>query len=74
MLDSDGRTVDDVRAVMAWVTASAFWSPNVLSVPKLRDKWPTLVGQARRDLAGGAGGGWMSRELARANAFAGGDR
>ncbi|MFD1836240.1 helix-turn-helix domain-containing protein [Brachybacterium rhamnosum] len=70
MLDSDGHAVDDVRAVMAWVTASSFWSPNILSVSKLRDKWPTLVGQARRDLGGS--GGWMSRELARANAFAGG--
>lgn len=72
MLDADGHTVDDVRAVMAWVTASSFWSPNVLSVPKLRDKWPTLVGQARRDLAQTASGGWLAQELQRAAAFSSG--
>lgn len=72
MLDADGHTVDDVRAVMAWVTASSFWSPNVLSVPKLRDKWPTLVGQARRDLTQTASGGWLAQELQRAAAFSSG--
>ena len=73
MLDRDGRTVDEVRAVMAWVTASAFWSPNILSVPKLRDKWDTLAGQAVRDArAASSGGGWLERELARAAAFSNG--
>lgn len=72
MLDRDGRTVDEVRALMAWVTASSFWSPNILSVPKLREKWPTLVGQARRDLAQQSGGTWLEQELARAATFAGG--
>lgn len=71
MLDSDGHTVDDVRAVMAWVTASSFWSPNILSVPKLREKWPTLVGQARRD-ASQARGGWLQQEMQRAATFASG--
>lgn len=74
MLDNDGRTVDEVRALMAWVTASAFWSTNVLSVPKLRTKWPTLVGQARRDAGAGAAGSWAAREMARAQSFAGGGR
>ncbi|HEX7352514.1 helix-turn-helix domain-containing protein [Brachybacterium sp.] len=71
MLDADGHTVEQVRAVMAWVTASSFWSPNILSVPKLREKWPTLVGQARRD-ANQARGGWVEREMQRATAFASG--
>ena len=69
MLDADGHTVDDVRAVMAWVSASAFWAPNVLSVPKLREKWPTLVGQARRDMGRSS---WLQQELGRAAAFAAG--
>lgn len=73
MLDRDGRTVDEVRVLMAWVTASAFWSPNILSVPKLRDKWDTLAGQAVRDArAASSGGGWLERELARAAAFSNG--
>ena len=69
MLDADGHTVDDVRAVMAWVSASAFWAPNVLSVPKLREKWPTLVGQARRDMGRSS---WLQQELGRAAAYAAG--
>lgn len=72
MLDADGRTVDEVRAVMAWVTASSFWAPNVLSVPKLREKWDTLVGQARRDLGQTGRGGWAAQEMQRAAAFAAG--
>lgn len=72
MLDVDGHTVDDVRAVMAWVTASSFWAANILSVAKLREKWPTLVGQARRDYARGGTGGWAAREMQRAAAFAAG--
>lgn len=71
MLDADEHSVDDVRAVMAWVTASSFWSAVILSVPKLREKWPTLVGQARRD-AGGARGGWVQQEMQRAATFAAG--
>lgn len=69
MLDADGHTVDDVRAVMAWVSASAFWAPNVLSVPKLREKWPTLVGQARRDMGRSS---WLQQELGRAAAYSAG--
>lgn len=74
MLDADGRSVDEVRALMAWVTASSFWSPNILSVPKLREKWPTLIGQAQRDSS--SRGGWAAQEMQRAAAFAagGGDR
>ena len=67
MLDADGHTVDDVRAVMAWVTASSFWASNILSVPKLREKWPTLVAQARRDMAGG--GSWAQRQMELARQF-----
>ena len=69
MLDADGHTVDDVRAVMAWVSASAFWAPNILSVAKLREKWPTLVGQARRDMGRSS---WLQQELGRAAAYSAG--
>lgn len=71
MLDRDGRTLEDVQAVMAWVSASSFWAANILSVPKLRAKWPTLVAHARRDAAQGRGG-WVASELQRAADYAAG--
>ena len=69
MLDADGRTVAEVQELMAWVSASAFWSPNILSVSKLREKWPTLVGQARRDMGRSS---WLQQELGRAAAYSAG--
>lgn len=43
----DGYSADQVEWVMRWATQrSPFWSTNIRSMPKLREKFSTLKGQA----------------------------
>jgi hypothetical protein len=53
MLDKDGRTEQQVHAAIDWCQDSEFWRSNVLSIPKLRDKYDTLRLQATRPAPGG---------------------
>ena len=48
MLDRDGRTVDEVVKVIDWCQADEFWRGNILSMPKLREKFDQLRLQASR--------------------------
>lgn len=48
MLDKDGRTEADVHAAIDWCQDSEFWRGNVLSLPKLREKYDQLRLQATR--------------------------
>lgn len=48
MLDRDGRTEQQVHACIDWATADEFWKPNILSMPKLREKYDQLSLQAQR--------------------------
>lgn len=48
MIDRDGRTEDQIHAAIDWVHNSEFWRANILSIPKLREKWDTLKLQAER--------------------------
>ena len=48
MLDADGRTEDEIHGAIAWCQADEFWRSNVLSLPKLRQKFDTLRLQAQR--------------------------
>lgn len=47
MIDRDGRTEADVHAAIDWCQDSEFWRPNVLSMPKLREKYDQMSLQAR---------------------------
>ena len=42
LLDKDDRDPNEVRAVIDWATTDPFWRSNVLSVPKLREKYDQL--------------------------------
>jgi hypothetical protein len=42
MLDRDGRSAAQVEAVMRWASADDFWRSNILSMPKLREKFDQL--------------------------------
>jgi len=53
MLDRDGRTEEQVHGAIDWCQDSDFWRSNVLSMPKLRDKYDTLRLQATRPAPGG---------------------
>lgn len=47
LLDADKRTVAEVEAVIHWSQADGFWRGNVLSMPKLREKFGQLVLKAQ---------------------------
>ena len=43
ILRLDGRTVDELRKVLAYAVRDSFWSTNILSTAKLREKFDTLL-------------------------------
>jgi len=48
MLDRDGRTEQQVHAAIDWCQDDEFWRSNILSMPKLREKYDQLSLQAQR--------------------------
>lgn len=48
LLDKDGRTEDQVMRAINWCQDHEFWRSNILSMPKLREKYDQLSLQARR--------------------------
>lgn len=42
LIDKDGRSLEEIRKVTAWSQKNAFWKPNILSMPKLREKFDQL--------------------------------
>ncbi|MEU6858847.1 hypothetical protein AB0B28_08240 [Glycomyces sp. NPDC046736] len=48
MLDRDGRTEEQVRTAIDWCQQDEFWKPNVMSMPKLREKYDQLRLAAQR--------------------------
>lgn len=42
MLDKDGRTEAEIHAAIDWCQSHSFWRTNVLSMPKLREKFDQL--------------------------------
>lgn len=48
MIDNDGRTEDEIHGAIDWCQADEFWRSNILSLPKLREKFDTLRLQAQR--------------------------
>lgn len=57
LLDIDGATPEQVRYVINWLATgqsedAAFWRTNVLSMPKLRQRWAQLTKVIRREREG----------------------
>lgn len=48
MLDRDERTEREIHGAIDWCQASEFWRGNILSLPKLREKYDQLRLQAQR--------------------------
>ena len=48
MLDRDQRTEEEIHGAIDWCQADEFWRGNVLSLPKLREKFDQLRLQAQR--------------------------
>ena len=51
LIDRDGIAADDAIAAISWSENDDFWRANILSVPKLREKYATLSLQAQRSRA-----------------------
>ena len=64
MLDRDGRTVEEITRIIDWAEGNDFWRANVLSVPKLRQKFDTLRLQSQRPRGGQSQGGQVFYDLA----------
>lgn len=45
----DGRSPAQVEYVIGWVHRHSFWGPNVLSVPKLREKFDVLAARIKAE-------------------------
>lgn len=56
MREQDGRTHRDVCDLFRWANKNTFWSTNILSPGKLREKWDTLAAQRIMAAAPRAGG------------------
>lgn len=48
MRERDGRTQEQIRYLIHWTQGNDFWCANILSTKKLREKFDTLVAQAKR--------------------------
>lgn len=48
MIDTDGRTPEQIRAAIDFATGDEFWRANILSASKLREKYDQLRMQAQR--------------------------
>ena len=51
LIDRDGIAAADAIAAIGWSENDDFWRANILSVPKLREKYATLSLQAQRSRA-----------------------
>lgn len=51
MRQRDGRPISEIRALFAWANQDSFWSANILSPDKLREKYDQLIAR-RRQAAG----------------------
>lgn len=49
MIRRDNRGPPEIREMILWATEHEFWTGNILSAGKLREKWDTLTAQRKRD-------------------------
>ncbi|MFN6687545.1 phage replisome organizer N-terminal domain-containing protein [Enterococcus gallinarum] len=49
MIEIDKRTEDQVSRMIDWSQKNSFWSTNILSARKLREKYDTMAAQANRE-------------------------
>lgn len=47
----DGYTVEQIEIIIRWSTSNEFWSANIRSMPKLREKFSTLRAQRNTELS-----------------------
>jgi len=52
LIDTDGRTPEQVRRAIDWCQHDGFWKSNILSMPKLREKYDQLRLRAEQEREG----------------------
>jgi hypothetical protein len=50
MREKDNRTYEQIEFMVKWCQKDTFWQANILSTRKLREKFDTLVAQAKRSV------------------------
>jgi hypothetical protein len=65
MIDKDGYTVEQIKWITDWATNNHFWKGNILSMPKLREKFDQLKIQAVEEANGGGRKSGSEQRLAR---------
>lgn len=55
MIEIDNRTEEQVMRMIHWSQKNDFWSTNILSAKKLREKYDTMAAQANRDFKKSSG-------------------
>lgn len=58
LIDKDGRTEQQVHNAIDWSQGDAFWKSNILSMPKLREKYDQLRLAAQRTASKPQGPNW----------------
>ena len=73
MLDKDGRSEEEIHAAIDWCQSHSFWRTNILSMPKLREKFDQLrkvaASEQQRPRTGSRNEEWRAmqeRQMARA--------
>ncbi|MCK7542943.1 replication protein O [Marinobacter bryozoorum] len=61
MREQDGREHRHIRMLYEWCRQHEFWSANIQSPDKLRDKWPQLVLQRKTEIRKSAGSQGVDR-------------
>lgn len=69
LLDQDGRTEEQIHRAIDWCQDHPFWRANVMSVPKLRERYDQMRLQAQRPPGGSNGDGYRSQTDANIAAF-----
>lgn len=54
-IEQDGRTPEEIKAVMEWANGNSFWKSNILSPVKLRKQFSKLVIQMNQPVRTGYG-------------------
>jgi hypothetical protein len=64
MLDKEGRTEEQIHSAIDWCQNDGFWKANILSMPKLREKYDQLRLAAQRNTFPGQRSGGPDWEAA----------
>lgn len=74
MREQDGRGHREICGLFGWVLRDPFWSANVMSPSKLREKWDQLAANRERARANAPGAQGNKQEVLEAGNFAAADR